>query len=228
MSWLPFPFPECPRCHQQWAYSYHHECPRGGQVEVDPDSRLVRCEACRTDWNVASNQFICACGNKFNTADVQAAIEDIIATARLFAFIVEGNQREAAKAHALGEGSLRAWIQGVALGVGGHVGGLLGTIAGSLARILFGPHLQICRMKLSRLATYRHSDRCRGSHSGKPAPVDAQNRRICLLSWQHVSRLYLVQNRQPIRAHRPVLLVYGMRSVPGLSGQFCLIGVDGF
>jgi hypothetical protein len=140
MSWLPFPFPECPYCGRKWAYSYHHACHYGGQVEVDPDLRLVRCESCQEEWGVWDNKFICLCGATFQAADVQTAIDDIIATARLFAYIVESNQREVERARQLGEGSLRMWIQGIAHGIGGHLGGLLGAIAGSLARILSGSH----------------------------------------------------------------------------------------
>ena len=138
MAWLPFPFPECPLCGQQWAYSYHYDCPYSGQVEVDPDSRHVRCQSCRENWSVWDNQFICACGHTFGTGDVRAAIDDIIATAQLFEMIVENNKREAARARSLGESSLRMWIQGVAQGIGGHIGGLLGRIAGALANVFFG------------------------------------------------------------------------------------------
>lgn len=137
MPWLPFPFPKCPRCGEEWAYSYHHACPQGGQVEVEPDSRLVRCESCREGWTVWDNKFICSCGGTFQTADVQAAIEDIIATARLFAYIVENNQREVARAREMGSGSLLVWIQGISQAIGGHIGGLLGTIAGSLVNHVF-------------------------------------------------------------------------------------------
>lgn len=138
MAWLPFPFPECPNCHRQWAYSYHYQCPQSGQVEIDPDARQVRCSSCRERWSVWDNKFICSCGDIFSTADVRAAINDIIETARLFERIVQDNRREAAKAKSLGESSLRVWIQGVAQVIGGRLGGLLGTIAGAVARRLFG------------------------------------------------------------------------------------------
>lgn len=138
MSWLPFPFPECPSCNRRWAYSYHHGCTQGGQVEVDPDARQVRCGSCKESWSVWDNRFICACGNTFSTSDVRSAIDDIIATASLFEKIVELNRREAANAKALGEASLRSWIQGIATTMGGRLGGLLGTIAGVVARKLFG------------------------------------------------------------------------------------------
>lgn len=137
MAWLPFPFPECPNCRQQWAYSYHYGCPLSGQVEVDPDSSQVRCQSCREGCSIWENEFICSCGNQFRPSDVQAAMNDIIATARLFAMLVESNKREAARARSLGESSLTLWIQAVARGAGGYIGGLLGTIAGSLARWLF-------------------------------------------------------------------------------------------
>jgi hypothetical protein len=138
MTWLPFPFPECPSCRQRWTYSYHYDCPNNGQVEVDPDSRRIRCQSCREKRSIWENKFICSCGNTFDSADVRAAIDDIIATASLFAMLVEKNKQEAARARSLGENSLRVWIQGVAQGVGGYLGGLLGTIAGSLARWFVG------------------------------------------------------------------------------------------
>jgi len=138
MSWLPFPFPECPSCRQKWAYSYHHDCPSGGQIEVNPDSRQIRCQACIDEAGIWDIRFICACRHSFGSMDVQAAIDDIVATASLFAMIVEQNKQEAAMARALGEESLRKWIGGVAITLGGHLGGLLGKIAGSFARFIFG------------------------------------------------------------------------------------------
>jgi hypothetical protein len=51
----------------------------------------------------------------------------------------------------------------------------------------------------------------------------------CLICAQpHYEVLCRLGTNIRLRAHRSVLLVYGTRSVPGLSGQFCLIGVDGF
>lgn len=138
MTWLPFPFPQCPSCGSHWAYSYHHGCAYQGQIEVDPDSRQVRCESCRVNSSVWDTQFLCKCGGVFGTADVRDAIDDIIATTKLFAVIVEDNAREAGRARAMGQSSLRSWIQGVATTVGGHIGGLLGAIAGTLANALFG------------------------------------------------------------------------------------------
>jgi hypothetical protein len=137
MSWLPFPFPECPYCGRTWAYSYHHDCPHGSQVEVEPHLRLIRCESCQEDWGIQENKFICACGSMFGEADAQAAVDDIVAATRLLAAVVEGNQQEVVRARQLGEGSLRLWIQGIATEMGGSIGGLLGTIAGSLVRVLF-------------------------------------------------------------------------------------------
>jgi hypothetical protein len=138
MAWLPFPFPKCPACGRQWAYSYHYQCPGRGQVEVDPDARKVRCQHCRESWHVYDNRFICACGDQFSATDVQSAIDDIIATTKLFSRILEDNMRTARRAHELGESSLREWVSVVAEGIGGHLGGLLGKIAGTLARFLFG------------------------------------------------------------------------------------------
>ncbi|MGH3167229.1 MAG: hypothetical protein ACRDN0_15230 [Trebonia sp.] len=105
---------------------------------MDPDSRRVRCESCRIDGSVWDTKFLCRCGAAFGTSEVRDAIDDIIATTKLFAMIVENNAREAGRARAMGESSLRSWIQGVATTVGGHIGGLLGAIAGTLANALFG------------------------------------------------------------------------------------------
>jgi hypothetical protein len=109
-----------------------------GQMEVDPDVEAVRCRACYIEANVWQVGFICSCGNEFDTSDVTAAINDLLATARLLAIIVEHNAAEARRVHREGESSFREWLHGIAEGMGEYLGGLLGSIAGAVARWLFG------------------------------------------------------------------------------------------
>lgn len=136
--WLPFPFPKCPSCGEQWAYSYHRDCGSRGRIEFDPDATECRCDACLRSWSVWSTRFHCACGHVFDSDDVDAAIRDVRATLSMFARIVEQNAREASRVHRDGERSLRQWIQGFASELAGSVGSLLGRFAGTLARILMG------------------------------------------------------------------------------------------
>lgn len=136
--WLPFPFPRCPECWEQWAYSYHRDCAYRGRIELDPDTKHCRCEGCWTSWIVWQTQFYCSCGHIFSSDDVDDAIRDIMATLSMFASIVDQNTREAARVRNQGEASLRSWIQDFAKGVAGSMGSLLGTLAGTLARILMG------------------------------------------------------------------------------------------
>jgi len=35
MSWIPLPFPKCPKCGNSWAISYHRNCPYKSDVEVE-------------------------------------------------------------------------------------------------------------------------------------------------------------------------------------------------
>lgn len=136
--WLPFPFPRCPNCREQWTYSYHRNCVYRGRIELDPDTRDCRCEDCYKQWSVWETTFYCQCDHVFDSSDVDLAIRDITAALSMFAHIVEQNSREAARVRSQGENSLRSWIQNFANGVAGAMGSLLGKFAGTLARILMG------------------------------------------------------------------------------------------
>lgn len=136
--WLPFPFPQCPKCGEQWAYSYHRDCENRGRIELNPDSTECRCEGCHLTWPVHRTRFYCSCGHNFGSDDVDAAIRDIVATLSMFALIVENNTRETSQVQRYGEDSLRSWIEGLANGIAGSIGAILGKLAGTLARILMG------------------------------------------------------------------------------------------
>lgn len=136
--WLPFPFPRCPNCGEQWAYSYHRNCVDRGRIDIDPDENQCKCDGCSTCWSVWTTRFHCACGHTFSSDDVASAIRDVTATLSMFAKIVEQNARDASAVRRGGEHSLRGWIEGVARGLAGSVGSLLGRFAGTLARILMG------------------------------------------------------------------------------------------
>jgi hypothetical protein len=138
MTWLPFPFPRCPKCAETWPRSKHKDCAYWGSFEVDPDRAWVRCDGCQAEASVWNLVFYCSCKNRFKSDEVQRALDDVLATADLFERLVRENIREAQLARSMGESSLRSWISAVAQGVGGHLGGLLGSLAGKLAAYVLG------------------------------------------------------------------------------------------
>lgn len=136
--WLPFPFPQCPDCREEWAYSYHRDCVTRGRIELDPDVKFCRCEECEHSWPVWQTEFHCLCGHVYGSDEVDGAIRDITATLSMMALIVEQNEREARRVRQQGQVSLRLWIEKVAYEISGAIGSLLGRMAGNLARIIFG------------------------------------------------------------------------------------------
>src|SRR6188508_777555 len=119
MAWVQFPFPECPHCRKSWAVSRHRDCPGKGSIEVQPDSRLVRCDACAEKWAVGGTNFYCACGWQFTSSDVDDAIEQLLQSARLLARIIDQHNEEVARIRRQGRDSFHSWLNAVAQGIGG-------------------------------------------------------------------------------------------------------------
>lgn len=137
MAWVQFPFPECPSCGTSWAVSRHRDCRRRGSMEIQPDSRLVRCDSCAEEWAVWNTSFYCACGWRFNTSDVNQAIEQIIYSARLLAQLIEQHNDEVARIRRQGRDSFHSWLNSIARGIGGAVGAAMGHVIGAIVRIFF-------------------------------------------------------------------------------------------
>jgi len=134
MAWIPFAFPRCPNCEQAWTTSYHRNCHEGGQLELDPDARAVRCDGCGGEWSIWDSRFFCVCEHEFSAQDVRGALRDLIEAASRLARIFEENRHELARIRQSGDASLRAWLNRFAQGLAGS----LGTAVGHLINTLFG------------------------------------------------------------------------------------------
>jgi hypothetical protein len=135
MAWVQFPFPRCPKCAESWSVSRHYACPRHGSIEVAPDSRRVRCDACREQWAVGDTNFHCRCGWQFSTADVEDAIEQIIYSARILAQLIDQHNDEITRIRNQGRDSFRSWLNSIAQGIGGALGTAMGNVIGAIVRM---------------------------------------------------------------------------------------------
>ncbi|MGW1776504.1 hypothetical protein [Streptomyces sp. NPDC002104] len=140
MTWVEFPFPACPACSRAWGASRHRDCPaghRGGAaLDVDPDAARVRCADCRGTWSVWETRFHCACGRRFEAAEVGAALREIIRVASLLAEILIQQGRDLAEIRRAGEASFRSWLGHLTDALAGTLGAAAGRVVGSLVRTL--------------------------------------------------------------------------------------------
>jgi hypothetical protein len=132
MSWVQFPFPHCPNCHESWQQAYHRDCAEHGSIELNPDKRKVRCDGCATSWGVWETRFYCVCGHAFGADEVEGALNEVIRAAELLARVLEDHRRDVEAIRQEGKNSLRAWLDRIAEGVGGSLGYMLGRVIGSL------------------------------------------------------------------------------------------------
>lgn len=144
MTWVEFPFPACPACARSWSASRHRNCPagsgdggRGAALDVDPDAARVRCAGCHGTWSVWETRFFCGCGRRFEAAEVEAALNEIIRVASLLVDILVQQGRDLVEIRRAGEASFRSWLGHLTDTLAGALGSAAGHVVGSLLRTLF-------------------------------------------------------------------------------------------
>ncbi|MFE7836505.1 hypothetical protein ACFU53_10745 [Streptomyces sp. NPDC057474] len=136
MAWVEFPFPECPDCNRSWSTSRHRKCSVGGDLDVAPDTSMVRCTGCQVIWSVWKTNFYCACGRQFESSEVKSALEEII---RVAAMLLEALRRQAEdllEIRRSGDASFRSWLSNFTQNLAASLGGAAGRFVGSLLRSL--------------------------------------------------------------------------------------------
>lgn len=126
--YLPLPFPACPRCAQSWATSLHRGC--GGEMEVEPDSRSVRCDRCYDSWLVTDSTFYCSCHHSFTAMEVRDAIDSLIHTCRRLVAILETSEHAEAAFTRRSEESLRGFTAEILRGLGKAAGFVVERLLG--------------------------------------------------------------------------------------------------
>jgi uncharacterized membrane protein len=58
-------------------------------MEINPDTKDVRCPSCGRQWYIADTTYYCTCDYIFSAKDVSIEIEAIVANARLIAQEIE-------------------------------------------------------------------------------------------------------------------------------------------
>ena len=67
--YVPLPFPFCPKCKKDGRQSYHKPC--GGELQVDPETQVVKCSCCRKTWKLLTSGYYCSCGHTFTADEVK-------------------------------------------------------------------------------------------------------------------------------------------------------------
>lgn len=82
--YVPMPFPYCDRCGKQWGgNAVHTDC--GGDLELDPDNRRIRCKSCYKSWNLRESVFHCPHNHTFEASEVEDAVDDLVEDCKLAA-----------------------------------------------------------------------------------------------------------------------------------------------
>ncbi|MFF0526776.1 hypothetical protein ACFYT3_00165 [Nocardia amikacinitolerans] len=126
--YLPLPFPACPSCALSWATCAHRNC--GGEIEVEPMTRSVRCQACRGAWNIMASVFYCSCGHSFSASEVAEAIDGLMDTCRRLLTFIDDTSRSDAQFRARTDSSLRRFISEVFYALGDAAGFAIGKLLG--------------------------------------------------------------------------------------------------
>jgi hypothetical protein len=74
LSWIPLPFPECPRCRSSWVQCNHFKCSENGEIFVEPYLQEAKCVGCQKQWPLRQTRFHCSCGYTFNSEEVSEAL----------------------------------------------------------------------------------------------------------------------------------------------------------
>lgn len=138
MAWVQLPFPACPSCGKEWVSSRHRDCAKNGEVELDPDARLARCDSCSRRWSLSRTTFYCTCDRVFSPAEVESAMSELVRAAQLLARLMEQNEADLRDIRKVGEVSMRGWLMKLVDTVAATAGRALGAFMGSLVRSMFG------------------------------------------------------------------------------------------
>lgn len=132
MSWIPLPFPSCPKCGNSWAMSYHRNCPYGSDIEVETIRNHSRCRPCDLEWSTLDSTFYCSCGHVFSGREVENAIlKTLELKEKLANFLREMNFDEK-RIENVSKDSFKSWLNKASY----EIGLALGTIAGTIVKII--------------------------------------------------------------------------------------------
>lgn len=110
--YVPFPFPQCPKCGKKSEQGYHHNNDCGGNLEINPNTEQVHCPKCGKIWNIWDTKYICNCGNEFTSEEITDTIEVMLLMCKLCLSELERQQKAKDKRKELTESSMKAFVNG--------------------------------------------------------------------------------------------------------------------
>lgn len=132
MSWIPLPFPKCPKCHNSWSLSYHKDCPHNSDVEVETILKRSRCSPCNLEWSTLDGQFHCSCGHVFIGREVESAILKTLELKEKLAHYLKEMDFDERRIEVIAKDSIKSWLNKTSF----ELGKKLGIIAGTIIRII--------------------------------------------------------------------------------------------
>jgi hypothetical protein len=99
-------------------------------MEVEPDSRSVRCDRCYESWVVTETTFHCSCRHSFTATEVRGAIDSLIYTCRRLVDILETSEHAEAAFARRSDESLRNFTAEILRGLGKAAGFVVEKLLG--------------------------------------------------------------------------------------------------
>lgn len=131
-NWIPLPFPKCPNCNESWSESYHRNCDKNGQIEVEPYKELSKCRSCFKQWNLFTTKFYCFCGHSFNSYEVEDAIKKTLSLKRRLHQMLKDINFEEQKIDTIAKDSISSWLNNKSY----EISNKFGKVAGRILRII--------------------------------------------------------------------------------------------
>lgn len=125
-SWYPLPFPKCPGCSSAWVSCFHKTC--GGEMELEPFHRKVRCTRCHERWNLMVSAFFCTCDRQFTASEAEAACAEVVRATRELFHELERKKQALRRIDQTRSASLNGFFALIAESVGGAAGFLVGRL----------------------------------------------------------------------------------------------------
>ena len=135
MSWIPLPFPKCPKCSVSWSLTYHRNCPHTSDIEVETILEYARCKPCNLEWKVLDGSFYCSCGHIFTGWEVESAINKTLELKERLRVLLGEMKFDETKIEETTKDSFKSWLNNTSYEIGRKLGNAAGVIVKIISNI---------------------------------------------------------------------------------------------
>jgi len=123
--YVPMPFPYCVRCGKQWGgNAVHTKC--HGDLELDPDNRVIRCKKCYKTWELNDSVFHCPVDHTFSARTIEKTVDDLVEDCRLAAEQIAIMRASISRRKAMSYDSGRMFVREVLNNISFSIGKMAG------------------------------------------------------------------------------------------------------